>query len=234
MKLVLNKASEKQKKKQSDRVFEQVISSVIDKMELKARPKKEFSDPGFIKAQLEKSRPLEEKNTEFKKEKVKKVKKILKRAVAKKVVEPQPRQLPSKQNPATGKSPASSIVLPKNEILAPQPAKAENRQAISPAQENAASETNAINAYINDVYARIERAKKYPISARRKGITGIVGLAFSINSQGQILSPKIKKGAHPLLRRAVEDLLKRTKLQPPPQCWNPESRLELKIKFSLY
>jgi protein TonB len=71
--------------------------------------------------------------------------------------------------------------------VAPAPATtAPPRPHASPAQ---------IQTWYSSVAAQIERHKSYPPSAQRRGQTGVVELAFSIDREGHVLSSEVVKSS---------------------------------------
>ena len=94
--------------------------------------------------------------------------------------------------------------LPPPEPIKPKPAP----EPVAPAPVTTAPpRAHASSAQIRSWYARvakqIERYKSYPQTARRRGQTGEVELAFSIDREGHVLSSKIvKSSGHPALDEA--------------------------------
>ena len=65
--------------------------------------------------------------------------------------------------------------------------------------------------------AKINAAKFYPAAARSSGVTGIVGVQFTINALGQMVSAHvIHSSGHDILDQAALDILRSLELPAPP------------------
>ena len=70
--------------------------------------------------------------------------------------------------------------------------------------------------YESQLLGWLERHKKYPILARRRGQQGTVILEFVINTEGKLLSHKIlQASAHRSLNTAVVEMIKQASPMPP-------------------
>ena len=117
-------------------------------------------------------------------------------------------ELPVEQPPPP--QPPKPIVEPtKNQVI-------KNKPAVLPdvkAEEIAAARAN----YGAIVMAKINAAKFYPAAARSSGVTGVVGVQFSINALGKVISAHVTRSSgHDLLDQAALDILRSLDLPPPP------------------
>jgi protein TonB len=72
------------------------------------------------------------------------------------------------------------------------------------------------HSYESQLLAWLQRHKKYPNLARRRGQQGIVILEFVINAEGKLLSHKIiQASAHTALNTAVVKMIKQASPMPP-------------------
>lgn len=90
-----------------------------------------------------------------------------------------------------------------------------------------------IQQWLRRVRQELERRKVFPEEARRKGIAGPVQVSFQVESDGRIVQAHVGKGGLPILERSTEQLLSRLRVTNPPKGWNPESRIDLVIKYQL-
>ncbi len=73
-----------------------------------------------------------------------------------------------------------------------------------------------LQSYLSLVAAKLERHKRYPISARRRSLSGRVVLQFTIGADGQVSEPQIVASeGHAVFRTASLRTLKRVKAMPP-------------------
>lgn len=71
-------------------------------------------------------------------------------------------------------------------------------------------------SYESKLLARLERNKRYPNAARRRGQEGTVTIRFTISQSGKLLSHKIiKPSKHERLNKAAEKMLKKSSPFPP-------------------
>jgi len=73
---------------------------------------------------------------------------------------------------------------------------------------------------------------KYPAEAKRQGISGIVVIAFTLDKEGFILDPEVKRSANPMLDEAALEVIE--KMQAEMQ-WIPGSQQgkPVAVKFNL-
>ncbi|MFZ5862854.1 MAG: energy transducer TonB [Nitrospirota bacterium] len=65
--------------------------------------------------------------------------------------------------------------------------------------------------------AILERAKRYPLLARHRGIEGTVEVAFLINPDGRLSDPEVVASSnHRMLDEATLTMLRRVGVLPPP------------------
>lgn len=75
---------------------------------------------------------------------------------------------------------------------------------------------SALQGYLHTVRQLLERQKKYPWMARRRGLQGVVVMRFTIAAGGQILSFRVSRASgHNLLDQAARDTIRRVGKFPP-------------------
>lgn len=89
------------------------------------------------------------------------------------------------------------------------------------------------SSYLQKVYRQLEKNKKYPASARRRGITGKVAVAFSINREGNAVGAAVTSRSPHELADAALKLVASQRFDRPPEDWNSASRIEMQINYSL-
>jgi protein TonB len=83
------------------------------------------------------------------------------------------------------------------------------------------------------VLAILERAKRYPLLAQRRGIEGTVEIAFMIDSDGRLSDPElIASSTHHMLDEATLALVRRVGSVPPPPDTTPV-RFPASIQYRL-
>jgi periplasmic protein TonB len=86
--------------------------------------------------------------------------------------------------------------LPPPEPITPKPAPAPVAPApLTTAPPRAHASAAQIRSWYSSIVQQLERHKSYPLAARRRGETGEVELAFSIDREGHVLSSKIVKSS---------------------------------------
>lgn len=139
--------------------------------------------------------------------------------------------------------PKPKVVVPKFEqpVTAPEPSEPEPVQApkvskvtppITPSRSQ--SEINLEKAnYYQLILNKLERLKKYPSRARRRGEQGTVRLTFSLNQDGSLHSHEITKSSGSrALDREVEELIVRASPFPPIPEIMGTGKLELSVPIS--
>ena len=95
--------------------------------------------------------------------------------------------------------------------------KVEKVKAVSGAKANASEKTGAAKTIdtsaivLSEIIDQIERHKHYPDRAKSQGIEGRILLEVSLGSDGTVREVGLKKGGHPLLRRATLQAAKHLK-----------------------
>ncbi|TVT60174.1 MAG: energy transducer TonB [Sedimenticola thiotaurini] len=84
------------------------------------------------------------------------------------------------------------------------------------------------NLYVTQLLKHIERFKKYPLPARKRGIEGRVKVSFSL-SEGGIISGLQVTGGHALLNKATQRALERALPLP-----SADVAVEWPIQISFY
>ncbi len=123
------------------------------------------------------------------------------------IATPAPVNQPVANKPAVAAAPAAPVAAP------------------VPAQD--------FSGYLQKIYRQLERGKKYPDRARRRGITGKVTIAFSISKDGRARDATIVGKAPPELAEAALKLVASQRFASPPEGWNSTSRIEMQINYTL-
>lgn len=105
--------------------------------------------------------------------------------------------------------------------------------ATSTSKPAMAISSNDFSTYLQKIYRQLERAKKYPARARRRGISGKVTVAFSINQQGKAVEAAVIGKSPRELSQAALKLVNSQQFSRPPEGWNHASRIEMQINYYL-
>lgn len=132
--------------------------------------------------------------------------------------QPQPITQPIVATPAPVSLPVVS-----RPVVAPMPAAP--AAAPAPAKD--------FSGYLQKIYRQLERGKKYPDRARRRGITGKVTVAFSISKEGRAIGAAVVGKAPRELAEAAVKLVASQRFASPPEGWNSNSRIEMQINYTL-
>jgi len=179
-------------------------------------------------------------------------------AIEEKIVEPEPVIEPVKPKPqaikpkprvskprpvvkpVTKAPPAAPQLRPVTQPLAATPAPTRQPVVSKPAVAAATttpvaapSSVQDFSSYLHKIYRQLERNKKYPVSARRRGITGKVTVAFSISKEGRAIDAKVVGKAPRELSGAALKLVESQRFTSPPEGWNSASRIEMQINYTL-
>ena len=163
-------------------------------------------------------------------------------------LQPRPRpvpivETPPKPTPVVEPEPQPSVVnqpvIEATEPVSPQPSVAADStsQPVSPpavaTPANEARQRQANASYSQILNAALSREFKYPRRARRRNISGVVVLAFSVDQQGNLANARIvKSSGHDVLDQdALKLLEKAAPFTPPP----PGAKLDwaLPIRYQL-
>jgi protein TonB len=90
--------------------------------------------------------------------------------------------------------------------------------------------------YLSQLYAHLERHKRYPAAAQRRRQTGTVYLRFTIDKEGNVLSSQIERSSGvPSLDKEVAAMIQRADPVPPLPADMHEDRLTLivPVRFNL-
>jgi protein TonB len=161
------------------------------------------------------------------------------RPVKLKKPQPQPKKPQPKKPVHQAPRPAPPVIQPETEA---EPAPA-TRAAAPTRGEGAAAPTVGLGgqqtrtvdndaAYLADLRARIERQRRYPADARRRGDEGVATAAIVIAPDGSLASVSITgtSGSYSLDRMAKRMVSRAAPFPPPPRA---PYRLNLPIVFSL-
>jgi protein TonB len=92
------------------------------------------------------------------------------------------------------------------------------------------------NEWHKGIFARIQRHKDYPASARARGEKGVVQVAFAIDRQGRVISSNVAhaSGFATLDRAAMETIQKAQPFPPPPaDLPGDEFKFTVPVAFSI-
>lgn len=89
------------------------------------------------------------------------------------------------------------------------------------------------SSYLQKIYRIIEKNKRYPNEARRRGLKGKVLVSFSINAEGKATDATAQNTVAPELQQAALKLLASQKFPHPPPDWNTQARISMTINYSL-
>ena len=90
-------------------------------------------------------------------------------------------------------------------------------QAAAPQNSRGAAGTMSPATWKSRLMARLERAKRYPSGARRRGEEGVAYVSFAIDARGQVLSAQLARSSgHSELDEEVLALVRRASPLPPP------------------
>ena len=131
-----------------------------------------------------------------------------------------------------------SLILEKPEEIKPESEQEDfSSESVS---DHAISEINGysdfLSNYLNLVISKIQKAKRYPLQARKEKIEGEVKLKFLINSRGELESAELvsSSGFEILDREALEMLHRAVPFPPLPEEIKERGlELNLKVKFHL-
>jgi protein TonB len=126
--------------------------------------------------------------------------------------------------PATDPSGSDEAVAESPTTILPPPA--------SPTEESGGPSA-ALERYRPLVLAILERAKRYPLMAQRRGLEGTVEIAFTIAQDGRLSEPEVvATSRHSVLDDATLDMVRRIGSLPPPPDPNP-LRFAARIQYKL-
>ena len=159
----------------------------------------------------------------------KKEKKVI-RKDAPKIVEPQKEEKPVIEQPRT------EVVKPVEpvSIQAPLPVK-EKKQIQTTVSKPVLTkaQVNENSKYLAKVMKIFEKNKVYPSDARVRHLEGKIIVSFCIDKNGNTSSIKAKTANPKILADAAVELVKKSKLPPPPSHWDVSAHIELPITYKL-
>lgn len=97
-------------------------------------------------------------------------------------------------------------------VPAPRPV-TQPAQMANTGQPTAPPDTQAKQTLLSYLVAQIEKHKRYPAQARRRGIEGTVRMKVSIDSAGNLLAISVLDGADPLLAKATQSVANKIREQ---------------------
>ena len=133
----------------------------------------------------------------------------------------------------TSKPIQENIVEPK-QVSIPAPVK-EKKQipTASPKPTLTKSQQNENSKYLSKVMKIFEKNKVYPKNARAMHIEGKIIISFRIDKDGKTSDVSAKTKEPKILANAAEELVRKSKLPPPPSHWDTSSKIELPISYKL-
>lgn len=168
------------------------------------------------------------------------MKKVIKKSEVKKPIKTEPASVELSPKPVAPNTPVQSFQPPAAVIAEPVTETSEavskpatTHQIAKKSERTQAVSSDAFNRYLASVFRAIERSKKYPSAARRRNISGRVNVRFSINRNGRAEKIEITQKAPHELESAAIELLKSQRFDQPPTDWNPGSRIDFVINYSL-
>jgi periplasmic protein TonB len=148
--------------------------------------------------------------------------------VAKPLVQPKPRPVVKHvERPRPKPQPTQTV-----ESMAPVTAPP---TPTPPAQPSVSD--HAIPRFTDLIAAQLERYKRYPALAQRRGEQGVALLRFTLNRAGNVLNARIERGSgHPDLDEEVLALVQRAQPLPPipPDIAANTLDIEVPVKFALH
>jgi TonB family protein len=100
----------------------------------------------------------------------------------------------------------------------------------------ASANPNALSLYVGNVLQLIERQKKYPPAAQRRGQQGRVLLSLIVNKQGEIVDVRVAEpSAFPDLNDAALEIVRRIRNFPPlpDELKRAEISLQIPVEYKL-
>ncbi len=152
------------------------------------------------------------------------------RKEAPKIIEPKKEEKPLVEQPKT------EIVKPVESVSVqtPLPVK-EKKQAPTVVTKPilTKAQVNENSKYLAKVMKIFEKNKVYPSDARVRHVEGKIVVSFCIDKNGKTSSIKAKTVNPKILADAAVDLVKKSKLPPPPAHWDVSAHIELPITYKL-
>ncbi|MDH3600649.1 MAG: TonB family protein [Candidatus Tectomicrobia bacterium] len=140
--------------------------------------------------------------------------------------EPRPPVMPQPAPPVP-QTPVPAATAPEQPAIAAPSA---------PPPAPAAAEPELKRTYLALVAETLQRHQHYPLSARRRGLSGQVVLQFTIQADGRITDPQITDSAgHAVFRSASLRVLKRAGTMPPfpPELRQPQLTVKIPMVYEL-
>ena len=142
---------------------------------------------------------------------------------------------PVQPKPPTRAAPPTPVVKPVPQ-RAPEPSTAPTPPLIAGLEPTSSTSAKALQDYLALVSSTFERYKRYPMSARQRGLTGRLVLQFVILPDGQVITPKIiKRTGHRSFSRAALRALRRAGTMPPfpPSIQKKKLMVKMPIAYTL-
>lgn len=90
-----------------------------------------------------------------------------------------------------------------------------------------------LRRYLALIRQRIERAKRYPVRARRARVEGSAEVTFEVDAHGQPRAMQLASASHPLLGDAALQAIAAAAPFPPKPAGNGPLRIEVPLRFNL-
>ena len=182
-------------------------------------PEDPFEQPRIMEVpEIPKEKPLPKKE-----------KKVI-RKEAPKIVEPKKEEKPVVEQTKT------EVVQPVKEVsvTAPIPVKEKKQTPVVVSKPVLTkSQVNENSKYLAKVMKIFEKNKVYPSDARLRHLEGKIIVSFCIDKNGNTSSIKAKTANPKILVDAAVELVKKSKLPPPPSHWDISAHIELPITYKL-
>lgn len=131
-----------------------------------------------------------------------------------------PKERPARKAPPSQAQPVRST-----------PAASPSSEAIVP---NASAQAQARQTLLSYLLAQFEKYKHYPATARKLGLEGVVHVAVSVDSRGNLISIQLKDDdTHPVLRKATADTIEKIRNNWRPQVYPHAVSIVVPLRYSL-
>lgn len=146
---------------------------------------------------------------------------------------PKPRPKPPKPQPERKPEPKPAVEPQANAQPSAAPAARSEPAAQPSPQAGSPAPSKALPSWQSRLLAHLNRYKRYPEDARRRGQQGVVKLRFVVDGQGQVLSFELvgKSGSGSLDRATLQMIRRAQPLPPPPAELLQNGSLEVVAPF---
>lgn len=125
-------------------------------------------------------------------------------------------------------------VAPQNvQSIQPKEEKSKTSSSIKKAPVLTKAQMNENSRYLAKIMKIFEKNKKYPDDARRRHLEGKIFVSFCVDKEGKTGKVLAKTEKPKELVMAAVELIKKSKLPIPPDCWPIKSSIEIPILYKL-